>query len=291
MELSVLSLAVLAVLCLLPGADPVRAQSTTDRASVAELHVTFDGGLLTVDARNVLLQDLLEEVAAQSGLALSTRGLLGKRVTRAFTELELSAAIDKLLHGMSYALQYPTDSPSLPSRLWVMSGGNLLEEGAYRDADATSNGLRQDRFEVPASQRLEAVAALAERDTETFAFAIAPALGDDSAAVRYEAVHALGEVGGDTSTGLLHQLLSDPDAGIRAAAIDALAEAGGELSAVTLSAALHDPDPALRENAVYALGEIGGERAVELLDQAAADPDEWVRQAVDEVLSELADQD
>lgn len=278
------------LLYVVSGFLSVSAQLEMESGAVAELHVVFDEGRLSVNARDVALQDILEEIAIQCGLVLSTRGSLSERMTRSFAELELTAAMDTLLNGMSYALQYAPDTPSMPSRLWVMSRSDLVEESDLNDTDTVSGGLRQGPFEAAASQRLEAVAAFAERETGAYVFEIEPALNDESKAVRYEAIFALGETGGDSGTAILHQLLSDPDGDVRAAAIDALTAAGGELSAATLATALHDPDPALRENAVYGLGEIGGRHAVELINQATSDPDVLVRQAVEDVLSELADQ-
>ncbi|MGI9257215.1 MAG: HEAT repeat domain-containing protein [Gammaproteobacteria bacterium] len=273
------------------GSTLVSGQPALASRAEPELHVAFENGYLSVDARDVSLHDILEEVATQSGLALSTHGSLTERMTRSFTELELRVAIDRLLHGMSYALQYAPDSPSLPGRLWVMSRRDLEEDGDSQYADSVSGRTRQDLLDASASQRLETVAAFAERETGAFVFEIEPALDDASEAVRYEAIFALGETGGDSGAALLHHLLADPDVDVRAAAIDALADAGGEISVATLATALHDPDPALRENAVYALGDIGGAHAVELLDQASTDSDEFVREAVKDVLGDMAAQE
>ncbi len=288
--MSCFSLAFIAALFAVHALVPVAAQTDPEAAATAELHIVFDDGLLSVDARDAELQAVLEEVAAQSGLALSIRGSLRDNMTIAFTGLALTTAIDRLLHGRSFALQYDSGSPSLPSRLWVMSASNSRAETDARGADAVPGLARRNSSAMASRERLEAVSAMSDRETDTFAFELAPALADESPAVRLEAVHALGEIGDDTSTGFLQQLLFDPDVDVRAAAIDALAEAGGELSALTLSAVLRDPDPALRENAVYALGEIGGPRAMELLNQATSDSDESVRQVADEVLRELDDQ-
>ena len=285
------SIAGVVVLYLVSGLVPVSAQLLSESDAVTELRVVFDEGYLSIDARNVSLHDILEEVATQSGLALSIRGSLTERVTLSIDELQLSVAIETLLDGMSYALQYAPDSPSLPNRLWVMSRRDSNGEDDSPYVDPVSGRTRQDRFSMPASQRLEAVAALTERENGAFIFEIESALSDDSKAVRHEAIFALGEAGGDSATALLHYLLADPDVDVRAAVIDALAEAGGERSVTTLVTALHDPDPALRENAAYALGEIGGPLAVELLDQATTDSDQLVREAAEDVLNDMLAQE
>lgn len=248
------------------------------------LEVEFSGGLLTVEAHDVVVQTLLEAIASRSGLTLSYRDPLTHRVTIAFNELELPVAIDRLLHGMSYALQYaPDNAGNSASRLWLFSAG----DPSRRDESAPSESALADDG---AAMRLEAVAALADGDTDPFAFALASALVDESRAVRHEAVYALGEIGGTMSTQFLQHALLDSDPEIRSAAVDALAEIGTEQSATSLAAVLTDPDPALRENAIYALGEIGGPTAVDLLQQSTADSDEFVREAAVDVLRELDDE-
>lgn len=250
------------------------------------LRVELGDGRLTVQAHEVALRDLLEEIARHTGLVVSFPNAPSKRVTTQFDALELPAAIDRLLHGMSYALQYAPDGSA--GRLWVFSSGET-KVGASEDpgvdfgaAEETGVALDDD-----AAMRLEAVAALADQETDPFAFALASAIVDESPAVRFEAVYALGEIGGAVSTGFLRHALTDSDADVRGAAVDAFAEIGGEPSANALADVLTDPDPALRENAVYALGEIGGETAVGLLREASSDADEWVREAAVEMLREL----
>jgi len=253
------------------------------------LRVEFSGGLLSVEADDVVLQELLEEVAHQSGLVLSFREAATGRVTSSFDDVELPAAIARLLHGSSYALQYaPGDPGTSARRLWLFtSGGSPEGVQTVIEGSVTARGAPLDDA---AAMRLESVAALAEQETDPFAFALASAIVDASPAVRYEAVYALGEIGGEVSPRLLQQALLDADADIRAAAVDALAEVGGEQSANVLANVLSDPDPALRENAVYALGEIGGERAADLLRQASTDPDEFVREAAADMLREVGDE-
>ena len=256
------------------------------------LRVELNDGLLTIEANDVAVQDLLEEIAGRAGLALSLPNSLPRRVTVEFDELALPVAIDRVLHGMSYALQYAPGSSA--NKLWVFTNGaaNAETSGELRvESESTPPEPPQDGnlLDDGAAMRLEAVAALADQETDPFAFALASAVVDESPAVRYEAIHALGEIGGGVSTRLLQQALFDADPDVRTAAVDALGQITGEQSANALAGVLSDPDPALREKAVYALGEIGGETAAELLRTASADPDEWVREAATDMLRELVD--
>lgn len=281
-------IAVLALALALPGGagatDVAGGTHADGRARVNGLRVELSGELLSVEAQDVVLQELLEEIARQSGLTISFHESLTRRVTTKFEALELPAAIDRLLHGASYALQYAPGEPGASARrLWLFTSG---EWEASVGAE-TSPTQRSNPLDDAAAARLEAVAALAEADTDPFAFALASAVADESPAVRFEAVHALGEIGGEISTRLLQHALLDADADVRTAAVDALAEAGGEQSVTALAGVMTDPDPALRENAVYALGEIGGETAIDVLRQASTDADELVREAAADVLREL----
>lgn len=272
-------------LAVMAGTGPAGAQSGGEIAQPADqaFRVEFSQGLLSVKARDVRLQDLLNEVARHSGIELRLYAPLDERVTRSFNELGLPQAIDRLLRGKSYTLQQAGDgSASMSSTLWVFGQGSRVGSELALELPRVATSP-EDAF----GNRLEVVAALAETGDEPDTAALASAIVDRSISVRYEAVHVLGEIGGATSTGLLEQALQDADTNIRTASIDALAEIGGEDSARALALALNDADPAVRENAVYALGDIGGATATELIEQAARDPDALVREVADEILSEL----
>jgi len=257
-------------------------------------HVEFRDGLLSIDARDVALEEVLKEIARQTGLAVSRQEPLPGRVTAELRRLGVPIAIHRLLRGKSFALRYapsPTGAPLAASKLWIFASGEPgLEapEGYEPEPPTSPEAVAGDDAAV---LRLEAVAELADRDTPPSVAGLASAMADESASVRFEALYALGEVGGELSTQLLQQALVDPDARIRRAAVDALAEIGGERSASALAAVLSDPDPALREDAVYALGEIGGETAARALRRASTDPDEFVREATIDVLEEIDKRD
>ena len=260
----------------------VAAHKAINAADAMNVEVNDDR--LTVVTDDVPVHDLLEEIARQAGVALSLPNALPQRVTVEFDGLTLPLGIDRVLHGMSYAFRYSPGSTE--NKLWVFASGRS-------STDASAESFVELGSPPPApvddgvAMRLEAVAALADQETDPFAFALASAVVDDSPAVRFEAVHALGEIGGAVSTRLLQHALLDADAEVRTAAVDALGQVTGEQSVNALAGVLSDPDPALREKAIYALGEIGGETVTGLLREASLDSDEWVRAAAVDVLREI----
>ena len=225
--------------------------------------VRFADDLLTVKVHDASVEELVEEVARQSGLNIVWYGTLSDRITLDFQRLALDEALARILRHHSFAL-----ASTRPGKLWIIPKG---AEGSPPQAAAANESERREFLQEESTDITLLIAALRSED----------------AWEREEAVEALGEIGGPESAQFLGVALTDEDEDVRQAAVAALAHIGGDQAARVLAVALEDEDEWFREEAVEALGEIGGDSAIRLLEQALSDEYEGVRDSAEELLEEL----
>ena len=225
--------------------------------------VRFADDLLTVKVHDASVEELVEEVARQSGLHIVWYGTISDRITLDFQRLTLDQALARILRQHSFAL-----ASARPGKLWIIPKG---AEGSSPQTAAANESERRDFLEEESTDLMLLMAALRSEDSWE----------------REEAVEALGEIGGPESAQFLGVALKDEDEDVRQAAIAALAQIGGDQAARVLAVALEDEDEWVREEAVEALGEIGGDSAIRLLEEALSDEYEGVRDTAEELLEEL----
>ena len=286
-----------------------------------ELSVRVDGGLVSLVARDVPVQDVLQEIATQSDLRVVQHVALDRVITLIIGRQPLPEVLDEILKNVSYQLYQATsnadeaesDNP-VPSTLWIFSEGSSLELGATIFFEAVIlHGSFLDKKEAirelrrlgtpdaantlslalsdPNSRvRDAAFAALSKFDGEEALAAIASASVDSDPWVRSEAANALSSSDTASAVQYLNLAFNDPDPRVRMTVIEAFTDIPSERAVAALGLALRDEDPAVRMHAVDALEEIGGEIAFQTLMQAQADDDPDVAEAVSESLSLLGGQ-
>ena len=225
------------------------------------VHIADD--LLTVKVRDASVEELVEEIARQSGLNIVWYGAISERITLNFERLALEQALTRILRHHSFAL-----ASARPGKLWIIPKG---AEGSPPQTAAANESEQEDFLQDESIDLTLLIAALRSEDSWE----------------REEAVEALGEIGGPESAQFLGVALQDEDEDVRQAAIAALAQIGGDRAAQVLGVALEDEDEWFREEAVEALGEIGGNSAIRLLEQALSDEYDGVRDTAEELLEEL----
>jgi hypothetical protein len=228
---------------------------------------------LTVKVRDASVEELIEEIARQSGLNIVWYGTISERITLDFQGLALDQALARILRQHSFALasaqgREGQGTAARPRRLWIIPKG---AEGSPPQAVAVNESRQEDVLQDESLDITLLIAALRSEDSWE----------------REEAVEALGEIGGPESAQFLGVALKDEDEDVRQAAIAALSHIGGDRAAQVLAVALEDEDEWFREEAVEALGEIGGDSAIRLLEQALSDEYDGVRDTAEELLEEL----
>ena len=225
-------------------------------------------GFLSVQARDVAVTDLLNQIATQCGLSVQWYVVLADRLSVEFHRLTLTQGLQRILRNRSYLL---LSAPSMPGKqpatiarvetLWILPQGD----------EKSSTQLS-----MPTT-----------KSTPSF-LADAAALSNGNLDDRTQAALALGKRGQAHAVAPLSQALADRNVEVREAAIGSLAEIGNADATRALGIALRDRDPHVREQAVDALGQAGGMLATGLLQQALMDETGFVRQAAIEMLEQLS---
>ncbi len=235
--------------------------------------VRFANDALTVEVKDAPLEEVLREVARQSGLSIVWYGTISESISISFQRLSLEKALTRILRNHSFALAYSQarEGPSKDARLrelWIIPKG---AKGAPVPSTVVVSKTEED---------------LLREEATDFAL-LRAALRSDDSWEREDAVEALAEIGRPEAVQFLRPALRDEDEDVREAAIAALANIGGDEAALALAIVLQDEDEWFREEAVEALGEIGGESAIRLLEQALEDENEDVREIAADLLEEL----
>ncbi len=265
------------------------------------LHVEVSGDLVTLNAYNIRVRNVLDEIARQSDLIVVSHDPLEYRLTLEFERLPLFEALRRIMRGQSYLLhqsQAATDAKiaNYESRgtLWVFSDGSADEPG-HNQAAGHSSSNTASVIEVLQSQlmsddlrvRQEAIKGLRRLKVNEAIAPLSFALSDEDKEVRVKAIYALADIGGDDAAAALAAAAGDENAWVRAETAYALGTLGGDIAIQVLKHALHDADSAVRESAISAFTEIGGGQSARALAIALQDADASLRVAAVEALADI----
>jgi hypothetical protein len=310
--------------------DTPKETGSITQDSPVHLHVEIVDDVVTVSAHNVAVENLLAEIARQTGLVVVSHDVLDQRVSIQLDRIHLPEAVHRILRGQDFILHYihpgtRRTNAVRPGTLWVFAketaGRQYTNRSVFDDnptmvapqieallsADvrgritAVRNSTALEAAEAVAQLglalsdrdrrvRAEAVSVLADIGGDQATALLPVALGDEDPWVRQEAVHALAEIGGKQAIRVLEGAFAGADRNVREAAVDALADIGGDAATRALAVVLLEHDDSLRAQAVHALGEIGGETAMTQLQQALVDQDPSIREIAAEILANLVRQ-
>ncbi len=256
-----------------PGPEVWLLDQTADK-----LHIELDNQLLSIQATDVPLIDILEQLAEQTGMQLLSTVPLDEPVNINMEPTPLDLAIDRILNNYNYTLmsyKHP-DLKIENSVLTVLAPSQVNNATPMRgltDADET--------------RRFRAVTRLADLEHNMRGAWFDLAYQDSSYAVRAEVIDTIAASGDSSAIGLVERALVDPSAVVREQAIEALGDIGEPRSIPALARMLEIEDAELREEVVLALASIGGAAAINVIISRLEDSDVDVRETAAEVLEEL----
>jgi hypothetical protein len=256
-----LALAV-SLVCRWPVENTVRAEERAGDASPAPV-VRFDDGKLSVDAHDVELSELLQQIAGLVGFQLTTTGQL-RRVTAIFSDVPLEEGLRRLVQDHELMLVYrPPGNGRTGAKL---VGAHVFAGTELRDPSQTAQALEEinqvlhsgrDERNVPRLSRFlsypdlavraRAIQALALMGGASAVSALERALSDQAPQVRLQAIYGLRRLSGvQAIPALADLLLRDPEVMVRRAAAGSLATLREPSATSALQAAANDPDPSVR---------------------------------------------
>lgn len=227
-----------------------------------DLRIAITDDAVTIRAVNTSVKSVLEELARQFHLVVTSQEALDESVSIEIDQATLPQAIRRLLRHKSFLLQLSTDGEA---------NLKIFSDDADNSQSAWAIQPTNQPDPAPASELI---------DYQVLA-------SSDDVSDREEAMYGFGDIGDSNSIPYLLVGLSDPDKSVREEAVRSLAEIGGTESVMALGIAVNAPEAGVRLDAVDALGEIGGQEAVRLLQEATTDENDVVREAAAEWLTEV----
>jgi len=255
-----------------------------------ELSVQFDDGLVSLNAHNVAVQDVIQEIANQGNLRIVQHVALDRIITLAIDRQPLPEVLSAILRNDSYQLyqgvlnedEIESLNP-VPSTLWIFSKGTSL-------APAATVFLEEVLYHGNYREKKEAIRELRRLGTSDAVHTLSFALSDEDPRVRNAAFEALSRIGGDEALAVIASASVDSDPWVRSLAANALSSGDAESAVQYLNLAFEDPDPKVRMAVIEAFADNPSEQAVAALSLALRDENPEVRMHAVDALDEIADE-
>jgi hypothetical protein len=279
------------------GLSYAQATQAEEPPSVS-ITVQVERGLLSIEARNAPLGEVLEAIAKQANFLLDTKGDLDIPVTWSFADVPVDEGVQRLLHNISSVMVYgriQNGEPAPLARVTTLrrnvnlAAGHLQIERSIRTPQTQQVAKVEEPQHKPTvslddsrEDRLRAVRRLIRNPNARRVADLALLVSqDDDAVIRRIAAIGLGKLRTPEAMAALREALSDEDSLVRRRAIQGLGETWGKAAIEPLSIALiEDPEPSVRRQAALRLGQIHSEAAYQVLDAARFDRSLSVRRVV-----------
>ncbi len=308
-------------------ADPADGRQAAGQETVdaPDIRVRIDSGLLTLQADDASLADVLTVIGQQSGIEIIMQGDLDSPVTKSFVDEPLGGAIADLLRDTIFVMTYgkalaENDPPPLvqirviarsasPAAPVTPSTGNYTATASTGDysEDHTEAAIAARRamalgFEPVPENDVGLFAELAGLENNQRQYAMqwlgeqgdAEAIGalgrflalDDDPAIRNEAALALGDIGNEAASQALVLGLGDRNPDVRFQIVEAMGGVAGQSTTLVLGQILFsEPDPEVRISAIAGLGRWRSEAARAFLEAATEDQDLDARRIANDILA------
>lgn len=239
---------------------------------------------LTVKAHGAPLAEVLQAVAEKTGLVVYGGHLLKGETEASFADLPLLSALSKLLYGVNYFLQEPSELNGFRYVLSVVPSASQTSVSMPSSPDAsaaTAPALPAYAGYVPEQyRRLYDFAKTGDVE------ALRKAATNGDATTQALAVQLLARQHPADATRIAAEAAASPDPNRRLNAIQSLAELDNADAAKALGQALRDPDTGIRQAAVLGLHGQTSVEAIPLLTQALQDKEAAIRLLAVDILME-----
>ena len=286
MVLSLLSAAIIVSLAMVTPAAAAQADAGMS-SGVFDLKV--DSGLLTLDARDAPLAEIMRAIGNQAGFEIIMTDDVDTSVTMTITDLSVAEALDRLLEGFDWVVVHDRQQDGTTDRaidkVLVFEStseviGTMAAIGEPNGSAGTAeSAMTGDAQQLDSRTRGRDLLRLVNSGATPEVLAtLGEALqADDDAWVRGRAAAALGALRDERAVSDLAWALGDESASVRMEATQALGRIGGDRAVWALGAALVNGTTGMeRIQAAWALGKQDSDLARQLLDAAAGDPSDLV---------------
>ena len=237
---------------------------------VGLMKIRVEEGHVTADLRDALLQNVLEELAAQTGVVFEIPVQVNPPVSVSLYRVALREAIQRMVAGNNAFFYYEQDASAGSRIQLVRIFGRTKGEASLR---YIGTGAPTKRAEDPMETPEQALKALEE---------------STSLEKRQKAVEMLVAAKGETAIQGLTKVLRDPAPEMRVAAIEGLAGMGVRSAIPQFQQALKDGHPGVRLSAVQAIALLGDATHVKDVEPLARDKDGAVAAAAQIAVRKLS---
>jgi hypothetical protein len=282
----------------------VPALSAAQKAPVqnSSLSVQVENGLLTLQARNTPLRDLLQQIASQVGVEIVVYGAVEQPVSGDFNRVFIEDVLRRITQDLNSVFLYKSQlagqtSPPLMEKVLLYTNeapntkGPALPIVFRPDAKLASpaspqQSVRSASIPDPEEMQVEG----GEEGDELSLESLTEMANNEDSSVREEAVGLLGDLEDGSGIEQIAKLLhNDDEEQVRRLAAEVLGNLGDQQAVQALGKALSDRSAEVRTTVVYALGQMASEEAVVFLKKATKDRNEEVRQAATEAIEMAAE--
>lgn len=282
--------------------------SVSSAVAHSSLQVQWKDEYLSVRTEKVVLSQLLQEIARQTGMEIHTSDNLEEYISVSFARLSLHEGLEKLFtnyvviwkgspqNGQRPALAFvsglkdlsylpgfseqtaETKEPVTPTVDEPQPQEERLEALHASAAQSDEQALQEALFDSDPTAQTTAVALLIEQNPQSVIAALVEAATSAQSERRLQALHLLSQTDQadeETVLSTLSYALTDKDMTVKAYAIQALAAHKGTEAQEYLRQAFHDLNPNVRMLVIQSV--VGQDQGRPLLQEALADQDEAVR--------------
>ena len=260
----------------LPDKTALSAQAPAPEASAPSQSVTVDRGVLTVDVRDMPLDEVLRTISERSGVNITVHSGGATKVTQTFSGLGLDEGIRRLAPAYNVVLVYGSAEPE-----GRPGATRLVEVHVYETSKSPVTAVIDPQQRSTQLRTVRELARRAHAREPGALTALADLLArDPDPTVRRSAAEALASLREPEAVTALRTGASDQDPTVRGSSLTSLGQMRDENSVgLVAQGATRDPDPTVRRSAVWALSTLQSEEARRALEVAASDADPLVKQA------------
>jgi hypothetical protein len=237
------------------------------------LKIRVEGNEVTAEIRNAPLQQVLEELAARSGVVFEIQTQQDPIISIVLSRADVAEAIQRILSNTSNTFFY------------------FDKNGAGQSIVKLVRIFpRSDQPEQPSTRfiGIGKVTKSGEEEPENPEQAAKILAESKNLELRQKAVEVLAAAKGGLSVQALTKALDDPAPEIRAAAIDGLAGLGSGAALPQIVNALKDKHPGVRQSAIAAVALLGDAQNVKDLKPLSKDRDASVAMAAEMAIRKLS---
>ncbi|MCB1859611.1 MAG: HEAT repeat domain-containing protein [Gammaproteobacteria bacterium] len=257
--------------------------STDPAESIEDVDVLVDAGMLTLEARQAPLSEVLRVIGIQAGFEVVVVGDFSMPVTASFRRVPVLEAIDQLTYRYNRAVSYTRpvgQERPVVSRVWLLGSGVSLSASPIIAEGQGGDELTDEDGKV----RGKALLRLANQGAtaDSLETVIGALKRDPDPMVRNQAAMALGIMGDSQALpALISAMTDDPHLTVRIQATQAVGQIGGEMAIRALGEVLiYGDNKRQRIITAWSLARQDTDQARAYLDRAANDPDKQIRDAV-----------